>query len=106
MVVNLYGNEDWSAEFVVYQSGARESYKIKLNYQGENLKKIKTFQYYIISKSGKVDYKESNAELNEEGIFVNELLVDNSPTTPVGDELILTMEWNDNSESFNLKSRN
>ncbi|WP_456279007.1 hypothetical protein [Bacillus sp. AK128] len=95
---------NWSAELTVNQDEGKETYKIQLNYKGDNVEEIETFHYNIKSQNGAVDYKQNNAELNKEGIFKNNLLSENSPSTSAEEDLVIEIEWNDKSESFNLRN--
>ncbi|MEH7237999.1 hypothetical protein [Bacillus sp. JJ1562] len=96
---------DWSAELTVNQDEGKETYQIELNYKGDNLEEFETFHYNIKSRNGVIDYNQRNAEFNEEGIFKNNLLSENSLSTQAEDELVIEMEWDDKSESFNLRNK-
>ncbi|MEH7226787.1 hypothetical protein V7112_23595 [Bacillus sp. JJ1566] len=96
---------DWSAELSVNQNDGKETYEIKLIYKGDNIEEIETFRYNIKSRNGVVDYNDKNVELNEEGIYKNNLLSENSDSTSSEDEIVIEMEWNDKGESFNLRSK-
>ena len=85
------------------QSEGEENYQLQLNYKGNNIEEIDTFNYKVESKNdGNIDFAAHNATLNNDGIYFDKLLISNSPTTSKDDELVLKIHWNDNSDSFTL----
>lgn len=96
-------SENWSAKVTVNQSEGEEKYQLQLNYKGDNIEEIDTFHYQVKSRNnGSINFGAENATLNEEGDYFNKSLASNSPTTNAEDELVITVEWNDVSDSFNL----
>lgn len=93
----------WSGQLIVDQNEGDEAYYIHLAYKGDNLDEVEPFLYNLTSQSGVVDYTDQNAELNEKGIFENNLLGENSPSTNEEDEFEIEIRWNGKSEIFNLK---
>lgn len=71
-----------------------------------NLEGIDTFRYYVESKNkGVIDFGSNDSTLSKEGVYYNKSLSANSPSTSKEDELVIKVEWNDTSESFDLKSK-
>ncbi|CAM3206951.1 hypothetical protein FITA111629_09940 [Filibacter tadaridae] len=98
--------ENWSAEVTVHQTNGEETYRFQLNNKGNNLEEIDTFRYFVESKDNRViNYSVNNATLNQEGVHYHKSLSSNSPSTSVEDELVIKVEWNDASESFDLRSK-
>ncbi len=90
--------EQWSAE--------DETYAIQLNYKGDNLKAVETFSYSVEPSNNDVlEYGAKEVSLNEKGVYKSKILSSNSPSTSVGDELILEVKWNGESEKLILKSK-
>lgn len=97
-------SENWLAEVTVHQTNGEETYEIQLNNKGNNIVEIDTFRYYVESKNiGVVDFGANDATLNQEGVYHNKSLSVNSPSTNAEDELLIKVEWNDTSESFDLR---
>lgn len=95
--------ENWFSEVTVKQTDGDENYQIQINYKGNSIQEIDNFNYYVEAKNkGVIDFGGNSASLNKEGIYQSDLLVSNSPSTSVKDELVIDIEWNGNSESFNL----
>ncbi|SDN71794.1 hypothetical protein [Bacillus sp. OK048] len=97
-------SENWVAEVTVHQTNGEETYQIQLNNKGNNIEEIDTFRFYVESKNiGVVDFGANDATLNQEGVYHNKPLSVNSPSTDAEDELVIKVEWNDTSESFDLR---
>ncbi|CAM3314036.1 hypothetical protein FITA111629_15545 [Filibacter tadaridae] len=98
--------ENWSAEVTVHQTNGEETYQFQLNNKGNNLREIDTFRYFVESKNNEViNHSVNDATLNQEGIHYYKSLSSNSPSTSAEDELVIKVEWNDTSESFDLRSK-
>jgi hypothetical protein len=98
--------ENWLAEVTVLQMNGEENYQIRLEYKRINSEEIDTFRYYVESKNnGVVDFGANNATLNQEGLYHRKSLSSNSPSTSANDELVIKVEWNDTSESFELRNK-
>ena len=96
-------SENWSAKVTVNQSNGEEKYQLQLNYKGDNIGEIDTFHYQVKSRNNRsINIGAENATLNEEGSYFNKSLASNSPTTNAEDELVIKIDWNDNSDSFLL----
>lgn len=97
-------SENWLAEVTVHQTNGEETYQIQLNNKGNNIEEIDTFRFYVESKNiGVVDFGANDATLNQEGLYHNKSLSVNSPSTNAEDELVIKVEWDDTSESFDLR---
>ncbi|MDR7076795.1 hypothetical protein J2Y03_001818 [Neobacillus niacini] len=97
-------SENWLAEVTVHQTNGEETYQIQLNNKGNNIEEIDTFRFYVESKNiGVVDFGANDATLNREGVYHNKSLSVNSPSTNAEDELVIKVEWDDTSESFDLR---
>lgn len=98
--------ENWLAEVTVHQMNGEEKYQIQLINKGFHLEEIDTFRYFVESKNnGVVDFGGNDVTLNQEGVYHNKLLGSNSPSTSTEDELVIKIEWNNTSESFDLRSK-
>ncbi len=97
-------SENWLAEVTVHQTNGEETYEIQLTNKGNNIEEIDIFRYYVKSKNiGVVDFGANDATLNQEGVYHNKSLSVNSPSTNAKDQLLIKVEWNDTSESFDLR---
>lgn len=95
--------ENWSAKLIATQINGEENYQIQLHYKGNNIQEIDNFTYYIDTKNnGIINFEVENASLSQEGIYQNNFLISNSPSTSTKDELEIKVEWSGNHESFNL----
>ena len=96
-------SENWSAEVTVAQTDGDEQYEIAINYKGNNLESVKTFDYFVeTSTNGALNFGASNVSLNEKGKYQNKSLSSNSPSTKQEEKLVLHVEWNGITESFIL----
>ena len=97
--------ENWTAEVTVNQTKGDETYQIQLNYKGNNVAEIETFSYYVDTiKNGIVEFGTNEAALDGKGVYHNRAYSSNSPSTRKDAQLVIKVEWNDKSETFNLKS--
>lgn len=95
--------ENWSSEVTVNQSKGDETYQIQIDYKEYSKQNTESFSYKVETKNSEgINFSESNASLNKEGIYQKDLLVSNSPSISVKDELVIKVEWNGNSEDFTL----
>ena len=86
-------SEQWSAQVVVSQTDAGETYTTEMSYKGDDMKAIETFSYYVESgHNGVLDYGVNEVSLNEKGIYKGEMLSSNSPSTTSDDELTLEVQ--------------
>ena len=98
--------EYWSSNVMVYQGNGDETYQIEINYKESNLQDIKNFNYYVKTKNNNViDFEENDASLNKQGKYQKKLPIANSPATSEKDEVVITVEWNGNSEDFTLTNK-
>ena len=96
-------SENWSAEVTVAQTSGDEQYEIQINYKGNDIESVKTFDYFVeTSTNGVLNYGANNVSLNEKGMYQHKSLSSNSPSTKQDEELVLKVEWNGITESFVL----
>lgn len=96
-------SENWSAKVIATQMNGEEKYQIQLNYKGHNIQEIENFSYFVETKNnGVINFEVKNASFSQEGIHQKDLLISNSLSSSAEDELVIKVEWSENSESFNL----
>jgi hypothetical protein len=96
-------SENWSAEVTVAQTDGDEQYEIQINYNGNDIESVKTFDYFVAtSTNGVLNFGANNVSLNEKGMYQNKSLSSNSPSTKQEEKLVLKVEWNGITESFVL----
>ncbi|MFS0688709.1 hypothetical protein AB1K89_05635 [Sporosarcina sp. 179-K 8C2 HS] len=99
-------SENWLAEVTVLQTKGEETYQIQLTNKGINVEEIDAIHYYVESKNnGVINFGENDVTLNQEGKYDNKSLSSNFPSTTSNDELVIKIDWNDTSESFDLRSK-
>ena len=97
--------EYWASNVTVYQNNGDETYQIEINYKESNLQDIENFDYYVKAKNNVIDFGANDASLNKEGKYQEKLPISNSSSTSEKDELVITVEWNGNSEDFTLTNK-
>jgi hypothetical protein len=99
-------SEHWTSKVTVYQSNVDETYQIEVSYKESHLQDFNDFNYYVENNNNKaIEFEESNASLNKQGIYQKNLPISNSPTIERKDEFIITVEWNGNSEYITLTNK-
>jgi len=98
-------SENWSAELTVAQNGGDEQYEIQINYNGNEIENVSTFNYFVeTSANGVLNYRANYVSLDEKGKYHHNSLSSNSPSTKQEEELVLKVEWNGMTESFVLEN--
>ena len=98
-------SENWSAEVTVTQTDGDEEYEIQINYKGNDIESVKTFNYFVeTSTNGGLNFGANNVSLNDKGKYQNKNLGSNSPSTKQEEKLVLIVEWNGITESFVLEN--
>ena len=99
-------SEHWSSTVTVNQSNGDETYQIEINYKESDLQDIKSFNYDVGTKNNQIiDFQQNNASLNKQAKYQKTLPISNSPSTNKKDEIVITVEWNGNSEDITLKNK-
>jgi len=98
-------SENWAAEVTVTQNRGDEQYEIQINYNGNEIENVNTFDYFVeTSTNGVLNYGANNVSLDEKGKYQHNSLSSNSPSTKQEEELVLKVEWNGISETFILEN--
>lgn len=97
--------EYWSAELVVSVINGSEKKRIEIRYDGNNLNSIESFDYLIKSNKSEVSYGAESVNLDKDGFYSNKALSSDSPSTMTEDTINITISWNDQSESFEMKKK-
>lgn len=95
-------SENWSAQLTVSVINGSENYELKIEYKGNDLGSIETFNYYVENIDQGLNFGANNVSLNENGIYTNDDMSSNSPMTTDEDTFTITVDWNGESEDFVL----
>lgn len=94
-------SENWSAQLTISVVNGSEKNDLELKYKGSDLVgTIETFNYYVENTDRGTNFGTTNASLNKSGIYTNDDLSSNSPSTTNEDTYIISIDWNGNSEEI------
>lgn len=93
-------SENWSAQLTISVVNGSEKNDLELKYKGSDLGKMETFNYYVENTDRGTNFGTTNASLNKSGIYTNDDLSSNSPSTTNEDTYIISIDWNGNSEEI------
>ncbi|MEI4770936.1 hypothetical protein WAX74_15035 [Psychrobacillus sp. FJAT-51614] len=102
--LNFSGSgENWSVELTFSVINGSDNNEIEIKYNGKDLDLVEPFNYYVENTKSGTNFGADNLTLNRNGIYTNDDLSSNSPTTTSEDTFDFTVERNGTSESFVLK---
>ena len=96
-------SENWSAQLTISVINGSENNDLELTYKGNDLGSIEAFNYYVENTDRGTNFRRNNVSLNKSGIYTNDDMSSNSPTTTSEDTYIITVDWNGNSEEIVIK---
>lgn len=94
--------ENWSAQLTISVINGAENNDLELKYMGNDVGTIETFNYYLENTDRGTTFEGNNVSLNKSGIYTNEDMSSNSPSTTNEDTYIISVDWNGNSENMVL----
>ncbi|WP_064094236.1 hypothetical protein [Rossellomorea aquimaris] len=94
-------SENWQAKVVVHKASGQESEDVIITYTGDKPENVGMIEYQVEAPSW--GSGRSGVELNKEGVFMNEGKSLNERNTPEYVELLMTINWEDGSETLSLK---
>ncbi|MBE4909853.1 hypothetical protein IMZ08_17600 [Bacillus luteolus] len=94
-------SESWSAEVILHQTSGKESEDIILKYKDDNFEDVGSIKYKL--EAPRWGTGQEGVELNNSGVYKSEGVSLNERKTSEKAELIITIEWNNNSETILLK---
>ncbi len=97
-------SENWSAELEVSVIEASEENKLKLKYKGKDIECTESFDYILENKTSQTTYGANSVNLDKDGLYTNNDLSSNSPSTTSEDAINITINWEEHSESFVLNN--
>jgi len=95
--------KEWSGEVNIHKISDRESVEIELTYKEKDRNSVGKFSYKIEAPSWSIS--ETGVKLNKEGIYVDEVSGSDERSTPEDSEIILTVRWDEKSETIKLKKK-
>jgi len=103
--LNFSGKGDhWSAKVKVESNeGKKENKSIKLNYLGNDLDSVGEFEFKLDAPNGQ--WGMGAIKLDKEGNFEGESNMNTSEKTSKSDQLVLHIEWNNQSEEIILEDK-
>lgn len=93
-------SENWSAQLTITVINGSENNDLELSYKGNDLGSIESFNYYVENTDRGTNFGGNNVSLNKSGIYTNDDMSSNSPTTTNEDTYIISVDWNGNSEEI------
>lgn len=96
----LGDGDNWSADLLVVHRDEQETTEFKLTYEGDNVKSVESVNYDV-QESGSFDH--NGARLNEEGYIKDSGSCSGCAFIKEDTEVVVTVEWNDQTETFQLK---
>lgn len=103
--LNFYGSSDnWTAEIITEVIDGSEKNEIILKYNGDGAGTIK-FNYLVENNSNNLSFGANDVSLKEDGTYTNANLASNSASTTIDDQIEVTIDWNDQTESIILKKK-
>ena len=86
-------SEHWASSVTVYQHDGDETYEMTMSYKESEMKE---FTYSV--KAENIDFEETDVTVDQQGNYQIKWPISNSPTTSETDELVVTVQWNGQSE--------
>ena len=86
-------SENWSAQLTISVINGSENNELELTYQGKDLGTIEAFYYYVENTNRGTNFGGNNVSLNQSGIYTNDDMSSNSPTTTDKDTFMISVEW-------------
>lgn len=104
--LNFYGSSDnWTAEIITEIIDGAEKNEIILKYNGDGAGTISKFNYLVENNSNNQSFGANDVSLKEDGTYTNANLASNSASTTKDDQIEVTIDWNDQTESIILKKK-
>ena len=101
-VLNFSGESDhWSAKLKVSQTDDRQEEDFTLHYLGDDTESVGEFSYAVESVGSSSG---NGATLNENGVLTSGGFCGGCAFTSEHTEIIVTTEWNDQTETFQLEN--
>ncbi|MEH6855036.1 hypothetical protein [Priestia megaterium] len=96
--------DHWSAKVTVESNeDKKENKSIKLNYLGNDLNSVGEFEFKLDAPNGQ--WGMGAIKLDKEGNFEGESDMNTSEKTSKSDQLVLHIEWNNQSEEIVLENK-
>jgi len=96
--------DQWSAKVAVDSNeDKKENKSIKLNYLGNDLDSVGEFEFKLDAPNGQ--WGMGAIKLDKEGNFEGESDMNTSQKTSKSDQLVLHIEWNNQSEEIVLENK-
>ena len=96
-------SENWSAEVILHQASGKESEDIILKYKGDKVDSVERFKFLLDAPGWGTGQDE--IQLNKEGIYSTEGKSLNDKKTSKDAKLTITIEWDNKSETIQLKKK-
>jgi len=101
-VLNFSGESDhWSAKLKVSQTDDRQEEDFTLHYLGDDTESVGEFSYVVESVGS---FSGNGATLNENGVLTSGGSCGGCAFTSEHTEIIVTIEWNGETETFQLEN--
>lgn len=98
-------SENWSANLVVGVINGSENKQLEIKYDGHNINSIESFDYFVGKSKSEFKFGEKNVNLDKDGLYRNKDLSSDSPSTTTEDTINITINWNGQSESFEVMKK-
>lgn len=98
-------DKNWTAELEVIVINGSEKNLLEISYIGNDKDSIDSFNYFVENLNRETTFGAENVNLEKDGSYRNNDLSSNSPLTTVEDTFNITINWNNHSESFQLKEK-
>jgi len=95
--------KDWSSQVNIHKISDRESVELELTYKEKDRHSVGKFSYTIEAPGWSIS--ETGVKLNKKGIYVDEVSGSDERSTPEDSEIILTVRWDEKSETIKLKMK-
>jgi len=95
--------KEWSGEVNIHKISDRESVELELTYKEKDRHSVGKFSYTIEAPGWSIS--ETGVKLNKKGIYVDEVSGSDERSTPEDSEIILTVRWDEKSETIKLKMK-
>jgi len=95
--------KDWSSQVNIHKISDRESVELELTYKEKDRHSVGKFSYTIEAPGWSIS--ETGVKLNKKGIYVDEVSGSDERSTPEDSEIILTVRWDEKSETIKLKKK-
>ena len=93
--------EHWSAKLIVSQTDKRQEEDFTLHYLGDDTESVGEFSYVVESVGS---FSGNGATLNESGVLTSGGSCGGCAFTSEHTEIIVTIEWNGQTETFQLEN--